>query len=161
MGSYAMDDKKELHVTERPVPHNGERPLTSEEREALEDAEMKLEAGAAAGNASIQDSHWKPGFANRFPYLGFGSLVVVLICAVGAVLNLSLSNGVSQSRWPAAIAPNVIISILNSVANLAFGIAISKCSFRLVSTLRLISRQATVLRLLGGGRLCREPQSSN
>lgn len=127
----------------------------------MEDAEMKLEAGATTDGATIQDSHWKPGFTNRFPYLGFGSLVVVLICAVGAVLNLSLSNGVSQSRWPAAIAPNVIISILNSVANLAFGIAISKSSDHLVSALELISRQATALQSLGGGRLYREPPSSS
>lgn len=126
MGSYTMDDKKEPHVTERPVPLGSERPMTAEEREALEDAEMKLETGNAADGARLRDSHWKPGIWNRFPYLGFGSLVVVLLCAVGAVLNLSLSNGVSQSRWPAAIAPNVIISILNSVANIAFGIAISK-----------------------------------
>lgn len=150
-----MDGKKDIQVTERPLGWGSDRPMTAEEREALEDAEIKLESGAGAQQTNAHDPNWRPGFLNRFPYLGFGSLVVILICAVGAVLNLTLSNGVSQSKWPAAIAPNVIISILNSVANLAFGIAISTSLFSMVSSYPLTLDKATALRLPGGERRCK------
>ncbi|GAB7351795.1 hypothetical protein MBLNU459_g2368t1 [Dothideomycetes sp. NU459] len=67
---------------------------------------------------------WAPGFVARFPWLGFGALFTVLLCTVGSVLTLVLSNNRSQTHWPKQIAPNVIIGGLNNLANIMFGIAI-------------------------------------
>ncbi|KAI5362810.1 hypothetical protein Slin15195_G101910 [Septoria linicola] len=122
-----MDGKKEVRVTERTIsfePSNNAHE-TAEQREAREDAEIKLEAGAGSDRSSLDDPDWKPGYMNRFPWLGFGSLVVVLLCAIACVLTLVFAQGKSESEWPEQIAPNVIITVLNSCANLAFGIAIS------------------------------------
>lgn len=127
--------------------------MTTEEREAQEDAEMKIEAQAYNSNndgSSTHDQHWKPGFSNRFPWLGFGALVFVLVAAGACVLTLSLANGVSQRRWPEAIAPNVIVSVLNNVANLCFGIAISQYTSFSQCCFYSYHVQVTVLLSLGG-----------
>lgn len=67
---------------------------------------------------------WAPGFMARFPWLGFGALFTVLLCAAGCIATLCLSNGRSERHWPSKIAPNVIIGGLNNLANIMFGIAI-------------------------------------
>nr|POE47213.1 hypothetical protein CFP56_00545 [Quercus suber] len=132
MASYSnnMDEKKTPQISEYPVSSGPEATMSpSELREAAEDAEMKLEAGQQGQPQSpnLDDPHWRPGFANRFPWLGFGALVVVLLCAMASVLTLELSNGKSQTQWPSAIAPNVILNIFNNITNICFGIAISQC----------------------------------
>ncbi|KAJ9627625.1 hypothetical protein H2203_002837 [Taxawa tesnikishii (nom. ined.)] len=53
---------------------------------------------------AFSDPRWSPGLIQRFPWLGFGSLAF--------------------TQWPTALAPNVILSGLNSAANIAFSIAI-------------------------------------
>ncbi|KAI5362908.1 hypothetical protein Slin14017_G065890 [Septoria linicola] len=76
-------------------------------------------------------AHWQPGFIAQFPWLGLGALGGVILCLIASVIVLICSNKQSQTRivghrgWPKAVAPNVLISIFNSVANICFGIAIS------------------------------------
>nr|POE74632.1 hypothetical protein CFP56_37163 [Quercus suber] len=135
MASYFgnMDEKKVPQVSEHPVSPGPEATMSpSELREAAEDAEMKLEAGQPQQQnpPTLNDPHWKPGFANRFPYLGFGALGVILLCAMASVLTLELSNGKSQTQWPSAIAPNVILNVFNNIANICFGIAISQYTYQ-------------------------------
>lgn len=74
----------------------------------------------------MEDAKWRPGFFNQFPTLGFTALVIALLCAAGSVITLMLSNGKSQTHWPEKLAPNVILSGLNSVANICYGIAIGQ-----------------------------------
>lgn len=64
-----MGGKKEVRVTERTVSFEPSRNVseTAEQREAREDAEMKLEAGAGSDRSSLDDPDWKPGYMNRFP----------------------------------------------------------------------------------------------
>lgn len=116
-----MADKKEVHVSETTYGHADGSPMTAQEREAMEDAEMKLEAAGQDPHPFTDDPDWKPGYMARFPWLGFGALAFVLLCAIACVLVLSFADGKSQSKWPKRIAPNVIITVLNSIANLAFG----------------------------------------
>ena len=84
------------------------------------------------GGTSDALAHWQPGFFAQFPWLGIGALCGVLLCLVASILVLVLSNGKTQTEtwdhkaWPKAVAPNVLVSIFNSVANICFGIAISE-----------------------------------
>lgn len=71
-----------------------------------------------------EEAVWRPGFFSQFPVLGFGALVTVLICAAASVVTLLVSDGKSQTHWPEKLAPNVVLSGLNSVANICYGIAI-------------------------------------
>jgi hypothetical protein len=73
-----------------------------------------------------QDAEWRPGFFAQFPVLGFASLLIALCCAAGSVATLLISDGKSQTHWPEKLAPNVILSGLNSVANICYGIAIGR-----------------------------------
>ncbi len=79
--------------------------------------------------------HWQTGFFAQFPWLGLGALGAVILCLVASVIVLVLSNDQTQTKtekqraWPKAVAPNVLISIFNSVANICFGIAISNYIF--------------------------------
>lgn len=57
--------------------------------------------------------------------LGFGSLMIIVVCMVGSIVVLVTSDDVSQNSWPKKIAPNVILSGLNNVANIFFTVAIA------------------------------------
>lgn len=64
-----MDSKKEPQISTRSVSFGADAELnvlTSAEREAREDAEMKLEAGSGGSQTIVDDVDWKPGFANRY-----------------------------------------------------------------------------------------------
>ena len=74
----------------------------------------------------VQQDEWKPGFWARFPWIGFGALLTVILCVVGSVVILETSNGKSETHWPQKIAPNVLLTIMNNVANICFSIAIGK-----------------------------------
>ncbi|EME40731.1 hypothetical protein DOTSEDRAFT_55859 [Dothistroma septosporum NZE10] len=119
-----MADKSEARVGQWPSSNQCE--TTGEETKQLD---LNLEKGVTFPQSPQEslrdDSHWKPGYLNRLPVLGLGSLIVVLLCAIGSVLTLSIADGKSQSQWPQQIAPNVIVNILNSVTNICFGVAIS------------------------------------
>jgi len=73
---------------------------------------------------NTEQPEWQPGALARFPVLGFGALVTVILCAVADILVLGFSNGQSQTDWPKRIAPNVILSGLNSLSSICFSIAI-------------------------------------
>jgi len=83
-----------------------------------------VDADNETGAGQLDDPKWQPGFFNQFPILGFSSLVIALMCAAGSIVTLMVSNGKSQTHWPERFAPNVILSGLNSVANICYGIAI-------------------------------------
>ena len=59
-------------------------------------------------------AEWKPGVLPRFPWLGLGSLFMVLLCLVGSVVTLCVSDGRSQTFWPKDLPPSVIIQGLSS-----------------------------------------------
>ena len=73
-----------------------------------------------------RDPQWQPGFWVRFPWIGFIALFTVLLCVVGSIITLVLSDGASSTHWPEDIAPNVILSGMNNVANFCFAIAIGR-----------------------------------
>ena len=74
----------------------------------------------------LEEPQWTPGFFAQFPWLGFGALATALTCAIVSVVTLLLSDGKSQHQWPQKLAPNVIISGLNSAANICFSMAIGE-----------------------------------
>ncbi|KAI5239331.1 hypothetical protein E4T43_06806 [Aureobasidium subglaciale] len=74
---------------------------------------------------AFPDPQWQPGKRARFPWTGFTALMTVVFCAICSVIVLLLSDGKSTSRWPEKIAPSIILSGFNGVANICFGIAIA------------------------------------
>lgn len=106
------------------VPETQTRSVAS-----LEDLE-KSEA-TTPDHSSYTHPYWNPGFFARFPWLGAGALGGVLACLVASIVVIVVSNDKTQTRtqdhhsWPKLVAPNVLINIFNSVANICFGIAIS------------------------------------
>lgn len=60
------------------------------------------------------------------PWGSFGSLIIVLLCSAGSFLILHFSNGVSATKWPDLVAPNVCLSILSSVSGIATTYAIGE-----------------------------------
>jgi len=78
----------------------------------------------------LEEPEWKPGFFRQFPVLGFAALCVALMCAIAELIVLQVSNNESDRHWPKKLAPNVILSGLNSVANICFSMAIGTCARR-------------------------------
>lgn len=72
------------------------------------------------------EAAWETGVAARFPWLGIGSLVCVIISAGAAALVLALCDGRAQSTWPEKITPNVILAGINAFANIMLAIAIGQ-----------------------------------
>jgi hypothetical protein len=48
---------------------------------------------------------WKTGVKARFPWLGFGAIVVMLIGVAGTGIILGTSNGKAREQWPGMITP--------------------------------------------------------
>lgn len=88
-----------------------------------EDGDIEQQDGS---KQSINDPNWNPGFWTRFPWIGFAALITILVCAAASVIVLEVSNGQSVNEWPGWIPPNVLLNIMNSVANICFAIAIGK-----------------------------------
>ncbi|THY96242.1 hypothetical protein D6C92_04001 [Aureobasidium pullulans] len=74
---------------------------------------------------NLSDSQWKTGVRARFPWTGFIALSTVVLCAVSSVVVLLVSDGKSQIHWSKKIAPNVLLSGFNGIANICFGVAIA------------------------------------
>lgn len=72
------------------------------------------------------EAQWAPGKIARFPTVGLGALFGVLVAAGAAALTLGIADGRSSSHWPKRIPPNVILAVINAVANLCLAIAISQ-----------------------------------
>ena len=73
---------------------------------------------------AFPDPQWKTGMRARFPWTGFIALSTVLLCAASSVIVLLVSDGHSQKRWADKVAPNVLLSGFNGIANICFGVAI-------------------------------------
>ncbi|KAL2062003.1 hypothetical protein VTL71DRAFT_6269 [Oculimacula yallundae] len=116
-----MGSEKEFNVSERPVSSEPDLEIEQEKIRHHSDAQARLESGSPTNE---QDAQWRPGFIARFPWLGLGCLLAVLLCGIGCLVTLVLADGVAKHHW-GNLAPNVIVNMLNSVANLCFGIAIT------------------------------------
>lgn len=109
--------QKNIHVSERPVSSSPDNDFAHDQEEGY--SQEKVES-----HADLKEANWRPGYLVRFPWIGVGCLLLVLLCGIGCLITLVVADGTAKVHW-GRLAPNVIVSILNSVANLAFGLAIS------------------------------------
>ncbi|KAH0842950.1 hypothetical protein AYO21_03335 [Fonsecaea monophora] len=72
------------------------------------------------------DEQWQPGFWKRFPWVGFGCLLMVVAFSTVAIVVLKESNDKPLSSWPQKMAPNVILSVCNSGASVCIAIAVAQ-----------------------------------
>ncbi|OQN98729.1 hypothetical protein B0A48_15395 [Cryoendolithus antarcticus] len=116
-------------------------PYYAEKKEAAEEVRpVSNDLDTINAPHEQENTSWSPGFLSRFPWLGLGALFLVLVCLAGNVAVLTVSDGkiqgeqswkelyrdgLTRGRWPKQIRPSVIVTILNSAANLAFSLAIA------------------------------------
>lgn len=67
---------------------------------------------------------WQPGFWKQFPWLGFFCTVSVVALTLVAVGILVASDNKAVSQWSNKIAPNVILSLLNSGVSICFAVIV-------------------------------------
>jgi hypothetical protein len=115
-----MGSEKEFHISEQSVSSEPDIDFAHDKKADYGNAQAKLESG----HPDLRDANWRPGYIARFPWLGLGCLLLVLICGIGCLVTLVVADGMAKYYW-GKVAPNVIVNILNSIANLAFGIAIT------------------------------------
>ncbi|KAH7305133.1 hypothetical protein BKA65DRAFT_543990 [Rhexocercosporidium sp. MPI-PUGE-AT-0058] len=102
-----MGSEKEPSVSERPVSSELDLDIAKDKARNHSNAQARLRS-----------------FVARFPWLGLGCLLTVLLCGIGCLITLVAANKKAKYHW-GNLAPNVIVNLLNSVANLCFGIAIT------------------------------------
>ncbi|KAI4733339.1 hypothetical protein E4T45_15151, partial [Aureobasidium sp. EXF-8846] len=73
---------------------------------------------------AFPDPRWNTGMLARFPWTGFAALSIIVLCAVGSVVVLLVSRGKTVEQWSDTIAPSILLSGFNGVANICFGVAI-------------------------------------
>jgi hypothetical protein len=73
---------------------------------------------------AFPDPRWNTGMWARFPWTGFVALSIIVLCAVGSVVVLLVSRGKTVEQWSDTIAPSILLSGFNGVANICFGVAI-------------------------------------
>ncbi|PVH76147.1 hypothetical protein DL98DRAFT_657637 [Cadophora sp. DSE1049] len=81
------------------------------------------------GTSMRESENWEPGFWKRFPWIGFGCLFAAILITVAEIIILVMSDGKSVSQWTVrgkSVAPNVILSVLNSCAGVCFAIAVAQ-----------------------------------
>lgn len=76
--------------------------------------------------STVDSEKWQPGFWRQFPWLGAGALIMVILISLASCLVLVFSNNRAQSQWDKRIAPNVILSVLNSVASVCLAVAVAQ-----------------------------------
>lgn len=81
-----------------------------------------VEIAETDSDASSDDGiDWKPGFRERFPWIGFMGFIIMLIATAAAVAVLGASNKERVKDWPFTrfpVQPNVLINIANQFQNL-------------------------------------------
>lgn len=75
---------------------------------------------------AVENIRWQPGYAKQFPAIGAAALLVLVLTAVGCALVLCLSNERSSSQWSSTFRPNVALSVLTVVGNIALVTALSQ-----------------------------------
>lgn len=103
--------------------------------QVVDDASQEKGLSAAAATVTSESSNsdspkeqqeWKPGWFTQFPYTGFGALLGVVICSAAAVAVVYASNGKAKSQWKIKAAPNVLLSIFNSLASILVTMAVGQ-----------------------------------
>jgi hypothetical protein len=89
-------------------------------------------------NSAIE---WRTGFRERFPWVGFGALAIIVTCIISVVLILVTSDGKAKEQWPAymdsqwigdrwkergQISPSVTLAIMNTISNVCLAVAIGQ-----------------------------------
>ncbi|KIY01333.1 uncharacterized protein Z520_02885 [Fonsecaea multimorphosa CBS 102226] len=69
---------------------------------------------------------WQPGFWKRFPWVGFGCLLMVVVFSTVAIIILKVTNDRPVSSWPQKMPPNVILSVCNSGTSICIAIAVAQ-----------------------------------
>ena len=100
-----------------------------ESKEAVHD----IEAISATSNAEepqqlrkLHDPEWQTGFWLRFPWIGFSSLLTVLVCCAGSIVILVTSDGASQTKWGGRLTPNILLAAMNGIANICLSVAVGR-----------------------------------
>lgn len=63
-------------------------------------------------DAEAQSTHWKPGYKDQFPWLGFASLFFILICIVFEIIVVWSSDTKTTEEWPAHITWHLVCTTL-------------------------------------------------
>jgi hypothetical protein len=50
--------------------------------------------------AALDTTYWQPGFLERFPWVGFGAVSVMLTCITLSIIVLTSSDNKAQEDWP-------------------------------------------------------------
>jgi hypothetical protein len=85
------------HLDSRSHYEKAQSMTTVETRAVDVDVEKK-------GNPA-NSTHWQPGVKARFPWLGFGAILMVLCCIVFSIIILLTSNDLPAEEWPGELYP--------------------------------------------------------
>ena len=137
------------------VFHVGHNTMASKEMTALKaDAEKPLgtvnvdirEAGSSEHANEKHDPEncehvqWETGFWKRFPWVGGLAILTMLVCLAMDGVIMGTSNNKFREQWPAhqkwsfisrewkvksQVEPHVLLAIVNTVTNVALGVAIA------------------------------------
>ncbi|KAF9890552.1 hypothetical protein FE257_005683 [Aspergillus nanangensis] len=71
---------------------------------------------------------WQPGMIRQIPWLELAQLFVALLCAVLAIVVLTLSDGKNVDDWADIIQvrPNILVAILTTISTIASAAAVSQ-----------------------------------
>jgi hypothetical protein len=81
------------------------------------------ESSIARSNPPLHGKLWRTGYLRNVPWLGVGSLLVVLSSTIASAILLVVSNGDAVTSW--RVAPSVVLAILSAISTacLSFSLA--------------------------------------
>ena len=90
------------------------RSETSVENRGQESNHETHEPSIAHSNLPIHGKIWRTGYLRNVPWLGVGSLSLVLSSTTASAILLVVSNGDAVSSW--RVAPSVVLAILSAIS---------------------------------------------
>ncbi|KAF2729902.1 hypothetical protein EJ04DRAFT_568248 [Polyplosphaeria fusca] len=128
--SIVTVDSTTFELTALPTP--GEKKAPIESVKGLSDSSDESTKSLTGRDGPAET--WIPGFWNRFPWVGFAGMCLVLVGMGCTIAVLCISNDKQVDKWPISgrtVTPNVLVNLCNQIANLGLltlvgqGLAIS------------------------------------
>ena len=101
----------------------GQRDWTTVEDSGQESNHMSFESFIGHSNPPLHGKLWRTGCLRNVPWLGVGSLLLVLFSTLASAILLVISNGDPVSSW--RVAPSVVLAILSAISTACLSVSLA------------------------------------
>jgi len=111
------------HLYSSPSHECAQRSWTTAKDTGQESNHETYESSIACSNPPLHGKLWRTGYLRNVPWLGVGSLLLVLSSTTASAILLVISDGDAVSSW--RVAPSVVLAILSAISTACLSISLA------------------------------------